>query len=734
MARGTWTFLGALFALLLAFAAKALLYVPPAVDLAPAVGVFDTSRALGRLQRILGDQQPHPVDSQASDGVRDRLVNELRAAGLEPRIADTPRCAAYLHTRTINCERVRNVVVTIGPPGGKHLLLVSHYDSNTSGPGAADDGIGVAGMIEIAAILRTEPLQRPVTFLFDEGEETGLSGAGAFLDSDPVAGAADSLINLEARGSDGPAIMFETSRPNAAAIRAFAAGSSHPYANSLSTDFYRLIPNSTDVTVFAERPWTILNFAIIGNETRYHSAGDVLAALDPRSLQHMGSEALGIARQLAIGGTPEGDGTLIYADLYGLFMVSMPLLLGLALLGALAIFFLVAAWRAKAFGRALLAPLAALVGSGLLGWGADMLVTALRPADYWRGHPVVTFTAFYAVALLFSAAALLLVGRSVERERLRAAFWLVFILVGGLVCWVAPGGAIYFLFPPLLAAPAFLWGRGAWALSIGAGLLLFVTFSEVLTAVELLLIDGPYWILAPLGALAAFPLLIEAFPTAQPARRTFTLVPIGGAALALWAAVLFVPRATDDRQQLFTIEYLKDGDRSLWAVSDKAVPLPAGWAGVDGWQLADVPYSGRRRWVAPAPDLPVPPPTIEAAATPDTQGGGRVVRLVLHANGADAVTIRLPVEARLAAAGLEGQMVTPGGNAADPATIRCYGRSCDGMRMELRLLSAAPVEIELMGSHYRLPEAAAPLVAARPANSRPQYSPDSTYVIGRARL
>ena len=98
-------------------------------------------------------------------------------------------------------------------------------------------------------------------------------------------------MNLEARGVTGPAIMFETSRPNGAAIALYRAAVSRPVANSLSTDLYGLIPNSTDVAVFDERPWTILNFAVIGNETRYHSAGDTLAALDRRSVQHMGEQA-----------------------------------------------------------------------------------------------------------------------------------------------------------------------------------------------------------------------------------------------------------------------------------------------------------------------------------------------------------------------------------------------------------------------------------------------------------
>ena len=219
----------------------------------------------------------------------------------------------------INCARVRNLVATIGPAEGRQvLLLVSHYDSTFAGPGAADDGIGVAAMLEIAADLRGRTLARPVSFLFDEGEEVGLLGARAFLARDPLAHQVAFAVNMEARGVNGPAIMFETSRPNGAAIALYRAAAARPVANSLSTDLYRLIPNSTDVTVFAERPWTILNFAVIGNETRYHSAGDTLAALDRRSLQHMGEQALavteltarraGARRRRASGSTPTSPG------------------------------------------------------------------------------------------------------------------------------------------------------------------------------------------------------------------------------------------------------------------------------------------------------------------------------------------------------------------------------------------------------------------------------------------
>ena len=77
-------------------------------------------------------------------------------------------------------------------------------------------------------LLRGQRLDRPVTFLFNEGEEVGLLGARAFLERDPLAARVDIAVNLESRGVNGPAIMFETSRPNGAAIALYRAAVGAP--------------------------------------------------------------------------------------------------------------------------------------------------------------------------------------------------------------------------------------------------------------------------------------------------------------------------------------------------------------------------------------------------------------------------------------------------------------------------------------------------------------------------
>jgi hypothetical protein len=421
---------------------------PPLAPAAP--GGFDTKQALQRLGRVLGDQRPHPVDTEADDAARERLVAELRGIGLAPRVTEAWACNGAPKSRSIGCADVRNVVASLGPENGSHLLLAAHYDSTPTGPGAADDGIGVASMLEIASLLKTHPPRRPVDFLFDEGEEAGLLGATAFLEHDPLAPRVDSLINMEARGVTGPAIMFETSRPNGSALDAYRRAAAHPVANSMTTDFYQLIPNATDVSVLSVRPWTILNYAIIGNETRYHSAGDRLDALDPRSLRQMGSEALAATEQLASGAPKASRQEYVYADLLGRTLLVPPKIVALWLFGALILAFLWLGWRRRiGLGRGIGAVAAGLVTSALFVFAAQWVVGFIRPGIYWRAHPGIIAVAVDVAALAGCAAMLAWIGRPLARDRLRAAFWLVFLLLDLLIVLVAPGGVIFALLPPL---------------------------------------------------------------------------------------------------------------------------------------------------------------------------------------------------------------------------------------------------------------------------------------------
>ncbi len=727
----------AILLLLLAMAAKNHLHVLPGPPEESESPFFDSDRAAERLARVLGDERPHPVDSEASDDVRARLIAEMRAVGLEPRMTDDFICNSSRQSRTVSCARVRNLVATIGPDQGRHLLLSAHYDSTFAGPGAADAGIGIATLLETAALLRGRSLARPVTFLFNEGEEMGLLGARAFLELDPVARRVDSLINLEARGVEGPAIMFETSRPNAAAVAAFADAVDRPIANSLTTDLYGLIPNSTDVALFADRNWTILNFAIIGNETRYHSAGDNLAALDRQSLQHMGDQTLALALRLGQLPVEPGFGEWLYADLLGLHLFTLPLLPGLVLLGALTIGMAMLAIRRRAIGRPLLATLLAPLGASGLAFAGQFLVGLLRSGDYWRAFPLVTVTATYAAAIAACLVALAFVARGSDLPRLRASYWLAFLLVGSTLSMIAPGAAIFFLLPPLLFALG-VAARGfhSSAEVIGACaaiLLLYLTIGPALGLFEELMSNGPHWILAPMGALILLPVLIELTPLIRRIPPLF--VGSGAADLFLlgWIAAAVMPAYSEDRQQVFSLDQVQDVDskESRWAVNNDGVKptLPGDWS------RGALPWSNRKRWLSPAPVADVLAPEIELVEQVPS-GRGRRLAFRLRAHGAETLTLIAPKEAGLRAAG-SGRFVEPFAASADGEgryVLRCVGRACDGALFHLAIDSREEVEFLLVGSRPGLSSQATALLQSRPAPARPQHSPDSTIAFTRLRI
>ena len=720
----------ALALLMLAFALKGLLVAPPQAPASVAAGQFDTSRAIARLERILGDQRPHSVDTPADDAVRERLVGELRAIGLTPEVREATDCRADTRARVVSCSHVRNVVATVGPAVGKHILLNAHYDSTPTGPGAADDGIGVATLLEVAAQLKASPPPRPVTLLFNEGEEYGLNGASAFARHDPLARQVDSLINIESRGVSGPATMFETSLPNGAALAVYAAATRRPSANSISTDMATLIPNTTDVQVLKSEHWQTLSYAIIGNETRYHSPGDTVAALNRDSVAQMGSEVLAATRAMAATAGGGAASRKVFTDIAGVALVSLPMLVAAGLLGLLLVGTLGVAWRRRALRR----PLVAVAGTWVGGVAAAALVATLlgllRPGAFWNAWPLIAYLAVYAVMLVAEVLILARLAAAIDRERLRAAAWSLVLVVGAVASLVLPGATIFFLAAPALALAGLVFRRRS--LLIAAALVQLAMVAQLLALIEMLLIDGPLWAVAPLAALAALPVLVEVTDTiARPLR-----VVLITAALIACGAALAIPRSSGSRPGAMTIDYLRDdvARRADWSVSNGLAPLPDGWERLGTWRQAKLRNSKAKRWLAPAPLLPLPMPTITVTASvPD--GAGRRVALTLDRGGFDSIGLRFAKGVRVTAMGLAGDpQAIPRSAGKDFSLLRCAGRSCDGLAVELRFADRRPVTGELIGTAFALPRQAAPLVAARPASLIPHYAPNSSVRIVPVKL
>jgi hypothetical protein len=242
-------------------------------------------------------KNPHPSGSLEHSVVRDLIVRELTNMGLSPEVQKT---TSVNQARSIPfpAGTVENIIARLrGSDNSKPILLVAHYDSVPTGPGASDDGASVAALLETLRALKAgAPLRNDIVFLFTDGEEPGLLGAKAFVEEHPWAKEGGLVLNFETRGTSGASLMFETSSGNGWLIKEFTKAAPHPVSNSFLYEIYRVLPNDTDFTIFKKAGFAGLNFAYINDVTSYHTRLDTIANVNEQSLQHQGSYALALAR------------------------------------------------------------------------------------------------------------------------------------------------------------------------------------------------------------------------------------------------------------------------------------------------------------------------------------------------------------------------------------------------------------------------------------------------------
>ena len=329
-----------------------------------------------------------PSGARRATSARRYLADRLRGAGLQVEVQHSVgvRSAAGLAT----FGRVDNIVATLpgrNPTGT--VMLAAHYDSASMGPGASDDGASVAALLETVRALRGDaPLRNDLVVLITDGEEDGSIGAEAFIREHPLARHGGVVLNWEARGVDGPSLMFETSPGNADIVRLFTDSVPHPRGDSSLAEFYRALPNSSDFSTLRRAGFVGMNFAFVEGASRYHTASDSIANLEPGSLQHHGETMLALARAFGDADIPSlgADHDLVHFRLMGA-EITYPdaLVLPLAALAALLLVGLVAlacARRAAGPGRIAVAALTAVIPlllSVVLAQALWSFLVAVRP-------------------------------------------------------------------------------------------------------------------------------------------------------------------------------------------------------------------------------------------------------------------------------------------------------------------------------------------------------------------
>ncbi|GIF65688.1 aminopeptidase [Asanoa ishikariensis] len=656
---------------------------------APA-GEFSAGRAAVHIDTVAA--RTHVAGSAANDTVRDYLVRTLSGFGLRTTVQDaiggeagdlsgSSGAAAVAH--------VRNVVAELpgSDPTGT-VFLVAHYDSVQVGPGGNDDGAGTSSVVEVArALTQAGPPRNNVVFVLTDAEEACLCGALAFAANHPLAKDGGVALNLEARGSTGPVIMFETSRDNAKLVDVFARSAPHPVGTSFAVEVYRLLPNDTDFTAFLGNDFVGLNSAYIDGGALYHTPLDTPASVDKRTLQQHGDNALGLVR--AFGATDLGalraSGDATYFPVPGTLIVypgwlTWPLAgVALLLVAALAVLTVRsgrATWGrvAGGFGLALVPIIAAPLAAQLL-W---MLVTALRPGyvsllDPYRPMLWRLTVVLLATAVLFTWYALLRRRMGPAALAIGGLGWLA--VLGLVLAALTPGGSYLAALPALagaLGALVALRLRDAWTvvpLTVAAavGVVILAPTVVLLFPALGMAMGGVGALFATLLGLAALPVLDLLLPaaggqrglTALRARRIGLGVPVLAlvATLAVGGTAFAVDRFDPAHPVPTHLMYALDTDdgQAKW-VSYESSPQSwtAGYVSATEDLAATFPeIGGAEVLTGPAEAASLPAAAVTVVAD-SVSGGSRTMRLkvvpqrpvrlaALHVDGASAAVEKASV-------------------------------------------------------------------------------------------
>ncbi|WP_280386009.1 M20/M25/M40 family metallo-hydrolase [Nocardia wallacei] len=628
---------------------------------APA-DVFSAGRAFDTVEAIAS--RPHPVGTAEHDRVRDHLVDRLRNLGLDTEIqSGIGRYPAAIERDVLGMARVDNIVARLpGTDPTGTVYLTAHYDSVPPAPGANDDGVGVATVLESVRALREArtALRNDLVVLLTDAEEVGLLGAEAFVAAGRVDPRGGVVVNHEARGAGGPVMLWRITHPDGGLIRE-VADIPFPNTDSFSTSLAGgQTSSNTDFAAFEPAGLHTLDWAYAGRNAYYHNPFDDPAHVDLATLQQMGDNTLAQAR--AFGNrdlTDADDGNRAYFSLPFGVLIVLPLwvIIVLAVAALLGAGWVVRQVRhsGEASLRGVLGAAATALVAVPLAMGATyglwealrairpeyrpLFVDPYRPEFYYAAVLVLcvaVLTAWYALARrLFgptaAAAGLLccvaVLGAGVTAIAPAAAEILVVpaiaAVAGVSLTFVVPGAwRLPVLTVFLLPAAVFLGGI-AWS-----GLQAGITGAPFLVAPAVVLFGG---------------LLLLTLTHAWPVRRAAWL-PAATVlvTVALAAAGLAVDRVDDRHPLMSQLAYALDADSNAaqWVSQQEPDRWTRGF--VEARSLPE-PYAALYPAAVaggPAPAAALSAPTAEILSD-STDSGHRTVHLRLRSTrGATALALR----------------------------------------------------------------------------------------------
>jgi hypothetical protein len=735
---------------------------PPApLPSSVAATEFSAERAREVLRRLVGDGIPHPTGSAANAVVRSRIVDELTKLGYQPEVQSGFSCDDFG-----TCATVKNILARLdGVEPGASVLLAAHYDSVPAGPGASDDGAGVAAVIEIARALKSAPAPRhSIVILIDDGEEQGLLGAHAFVTQSPWAKDIRAAVNLEARGTSGPSMMFETGSANYWAVKLYSEHVARPAASSIFYQVYKQLPNDTDFTEFKAVGYQGANFAYIGDVNHYHTPLDNFENADPRSLQHHGENALPMILALANSDlTSPPVKEAVFFDLFERRVIMWPAGWSFPIsIVALVLLLFQIAWllaKDRLLPSALLWGfvnwLAIFVTAGVLAliFQKILHVAGVTPTN-WVAHPLPLQAAFWCLAISVVTVVSLAFENRSGFWGLWAGVWIWWALFSAVVCWLTGGIGYVLLVPTCIAAVVGLPFTlrtsepkdGVW---LAAALPLFAAgilgFNHVI-----LLYDGlGIRILAGIALLIAVllsplaPLLASLREPKGITRFALPGAAIAATVLAVFAAVV-APAYSAKAPEHVNLQYRQDGDsgKSQWVVYTDSGRLPEPIRVATNFHRIDkgsLPWDTSPAFLADAPHLEIAAPTFTILESSES-GGKRQYRALLRSErGAPEAAVFFPPDSGIDQVRIQDEPI-PHKSARilryfnDWDLYRCMTMPAKGIEMQFELPLGKPVEVYVLDLSYLLPLEGMFVVKSRPLTATPFQQGDVTILTRRVQL
>jgi len=328
---------------------------PPITKSSP--NVFVSSRARASLDK-LANFGPRPTGSYSNEVAAVQLilgiVNNTKTFAVNKnidiqfevqKVSGSFQLVKFLDGFVQSYDGVQNVVVRVSAKDGRQdksaILVNAHFDSVPQGPGASDDAISCAIMLEVIRVIANSPdiiLNNDVIFLMNGAEETILAASHGFITQHRWSKDIIAFINLEAAGSGGKELLFQSGPGHSWLLQAYIDAAPHPFASVLGQEVFQsgLIPSDTDFRIFRDYGHLPgLDVAFIQNGYVYHTDHDTSARIPDGSIQRAGDNVLAVLTNLAgnknIGADGSSNQTSVFFDLLGLCMVEYPAWVGVCL-------------------------------------------------------------------------------------------------------------------------------------------------------------------------------------------------------------------------------------------------------------------------------------------------------------------------------------------------------------------------------------------------------------------